>query len=282
MTSRPSVSAIMIFWNAERFIAEAIESVLAQTYRKWELLLIDDGSTDASTAIAKSYVRRHSGQIRYYEHPAHANLGMSAARNLGLQQARGEFVSFLDSDDVWLPPKLERQIELLVAHPHADVVCGPTRWWYSWTGHESDRHRDSLRELFVTGSTLYQPPELFYRFLRGEVRTPATCSPLIRSSAIKAVGGCEVSFEGMYEDQVLFAKLYAHASVFVTDQCWDNYRQHHHSHCAVSDRAGSAHWGDENAQRQIFLAWLHRYVREQCLSTPQQSGQESVAPDVAL
>ena len=84
---------MIIFWEAERFLEEAIESVVAQTYASWELLLVDDGSRDGSTAIARRYVRRFPDRMRYLEHPGHANLGMSASRNLGIRHSRGSYVA---------------------------------------------------------------------------------------------------------------------------------------------------------------------------------------------
>src|SRR5260221_13006285 len=107
--SVPLVSAIIIFLNEERFLAEAVESVLAQSFVDWELLLVDDGSTDGSAALAGSFARKHH-RIRYLRHPDRANHGMSASRNLGLDHARGQFVGFLDADDVWLPNKLSEQL----------------------------------------------------------------------------------------------------------------------------------------------------------------------------
>ena len=86
MTSRAtdaSVSVVMIFWNAQEFMDEAISSVLAQTHPDVELLLCDDGSTDASTAMAQRYAASHPGTVRYLEHPEHAHRGMSSTRNLG-------------------------------------------------------------------------------------------------------------------------------------------------------------------------------------------------------
>ena len=94
------VSTIIIFLNAERFLAEAIESVLAQTYPTWELWLVDDGSTDRSSQLARDYAARHAARIHYLEHPGHENRGKSASRNLGLRHARGEYVALLDADDV--------------------------------------------------------------------------------------------------------------------------------------------------------------------------------------
>src|SRR5215213_8596780 len=98
MSQPPRVSVIMIFLNTERFIEEAIESVFAQTYDDWELVLVDDGSTDASTAIARRYAAQHPHKVRYLEHAVHQNLGMSASRNLGIREAHGEFIAFLDAD----------------------------------------------------------------------------------------------------------------------------------------------------------------------------------------
>ena len=113
MSNKPLVSAIIIFLNAEKFIEEAIESVFAQTYENWELLLVDDGSTDSSTRIALRYAEQHHDKVRYLEHSGHQNLGMSAARNLGISHAKGAYLAFLDADDVWLPRKLEQQVAIM-------------------------------------------------------------------------------------------------------------------------------------------------------------------------
>src|SRR5579884_627502 len=98
MSHHPRVSAVIIFWNAERFLAEAVESVFAQTFDDWELLLVDDGSTDGSTAMAQEYANRNPDRAHYLEHEHHANRGRSASRNLGIRHAAGDYVAFLDAD----------------------------------------------------------------------------------------------------------------------------------------------------------------------------------------
>src|SRR4030095_6915955 len=113
MGSKKLVSVILIFLDAEPFIQEAIESVFAQTYDHWELLLVDDGSSDGSTAIARHYVEQCPENVRYFEHQGHQNRGMNASRNLGLRHARGKYIALLDADDVWLPVKLEQQVAIL-------------------------------------------------------------------------------------------------------------------------------------------------------------------------
>ena len=126
------VSCIIIFLNEEKYLAEAIESVVAQSYADWELLLVDDGSTDGSETIARAYCERFPEKIRYLTHEGRRNCGMSASRNLGLRSARGEFAAFLDGDDCWYPNKLERQVALFDQHPEAVMVCGATLYWHSW------------------------------------------------------------------------------------------------------------------------------------------------------
>ena len=105
----------------------AIESVLGQTYDRWELVLVDDGSNDRSTGIARDYATRFPEKVRYVEHDGHRNRGMSASRNLGIRMGEGAFVTFLDADDVWLPGKLQDQVTLLESHPEAAFVCGPAQ-----------------------------------------------------------------------------------------------------------------------------------------------------------
>src|SRR5262245_1282954 len=102
----PRVTAIIIFFNAKKFLREAIESAFAQTLDSWELILVDDGSTDGSSQIAQEYVANHPERVRRLEHADHRNCGMSISRNLGIRHATGEYVAFLDADDVWLPHTL--------------------------------------------------------------------------------------------------------------------------------------------------------------------------------
>jgi len=106
MDNQPLVSVIIILLNEEKFIAEAIDSVFAQDYDNWELLLVNDGSTDNSTNTALDYAQKNPQKVCYLEHPNYENCGMSASRNLGIEIAKGKFIAFLDADDIWLPGKL--------------------------------------------------------------------------------------------------------------------------------------------------------------------------------
>lgn len=251
------VSAIIIFLDAERFLDEAIASVFAQTYTDWELLLVDDGSTDGGTAIARRHAARAPDRVRYLEHPGHANRGMSASRNLGIGAARGTYVGFLDADDVWLPTKLAEQVAILRGHPEAAMVYGRTLIWHGWTGRPEDVARDHTMDLGVPADRLVAPPRLFFVLLENKAQSPTTCNALIRRDVLDRVGGFVDAFRTLYEDQVLFFKIHLAWPVYVASTCWARYRQRSGSYNVVSSM-DAYHRG-----RRPLLEWLAAYVAEQ-------------------
>jgi glycosyltransferase involved in cell wall biosynthesis len=263
MSRNPLVSTIIIFLNTEKFIAEAIESVFAQTYQNWELLVVDDGSTDGSTAIAKHYAEAYPEKVRYLEHSHHQNRGMSASRNLGINQAQGEYVAFLDADDVWLPSKVEQQVAILNSEPEAAMVYGRTQIWYSWTGRPEDSERDHFYELGVEPNTLIKPPNLFFLLLQNKTQTPTTCNVMIRREVFSTIGNFEEHFRGMYEDQAFFAKIQLKTSVYVANEVWAKYRQHPYS---CSSKAETQQY---YVARLPFLQWLRIYLEEQNVQEPE-------------
>lgn len=116
---QPVVSVIIPTYNRADLIFEAINSVLGQDYSALDLIVVDDGSTDNTAELLKPFVE--SGQLRYF---SQANSGQATARNLGLTQARGAFICFLDSDNLWEPGKLSAQVSYLEQHPDVDIVYG--------------------------------------------------------------------------------------------------------------------------------------------------------------
>ncbi len=116
MADKPPVSVVIPVYNGERYLAEAIESVLAQTYRSFEVTVVDDGSTDQTRNIIKSYP-----ELNYLYQ---ANSGPAAAKNTGIRTAQGEFLSFLDADDIWMPDKLHLQMAEFDSDPELDIVSG--------------------------------------------------------------------------------------------------------------------------------------------------------------
>lgn len=136
MRDAPDVSCVISAFNAERFLAEAIESVLNQTHRSLELIVIDDGSTDGTAQLAAGYGDRLV-LIRQ------ANEGCHGARNAGVRSARGRFVAFLDADDVWLPRKLELQLRRFAEKPSTHLcVTHFQNFWTPELAQEAERYRD--------------------------------------------------------------------------------------------------------------------------------------------
>ena len=121
--SPPTVSVITPSHNAKDFLAKTIESVIAQTYTNWELLVIDDASTDGSLALAKTY-EADDDRIRVISFPF--NVGPANARNEGIKQSRGRFIAFLDGDDLWEPHKLDTQINVMLRENWAFSFGGYT------------------------------------------------------------------------------------------------------------------------------------------------------------
>jgi glycosyltransferase involved in cell wall biosynthesis len=246
------VSVMTIFLDEERFLGEAIESVLGQEYGSWELLLVDDGSTDGSTELARRYARQHRA-IHYLEHPGHANKGMSEARNLALAHARGALVALLDADDVWYTDTLARQVSLLERHPRAAMACGTALWWESWRGGgdfcDVVAARASVRESPI------EPPDFASLIVRDGAAVPCPCTTIVRTSCLRNVGGLEGSFRSLYEDQVLYAKIGLEWPVVVTSECLGRYRQHEEQACVQAANEGTV-----GESRSRFLAWLRGYA----------------------
>jgi glycosyltransferase involved in cell wall biosynthesis len=218
----PSVSIICIFLDMEAFIAEAIKSVLDQDFEDFELLLVDDGSTDGSTSIARDFERRFPDKVRYLEHEGHANRGMSASRNLGIQCSTAPYLAFIDADDRWRPTKLSQQITILDREPEAAMVCGRVNYWETWRG-----GRDRLVFTGHRRDGLSRPPEtLLSLYPLGVVDAPCPSDIMVRRSAVEAVGGFEESFTGFYEDMAFFVKIFAEFPVWLSTSVWLDYRRH--------------------------------------------------------
>ncbi|HMQ29574.1 MAG TPA: glycosyltransferase [Chloroflexaceae bacterium] len=268
MPQQPTVSIITPFANPGPFLAEAVASVLRQTRGDWELLLVDDGSTDGSAAVALALAEQHPDRVRYLAHEGGGSRGKSAARNRGLAHARGAYIALLDADDVFHPEKLERQVAVLELHPEAGMVYGPTLSWHSWSGRPEDSRRDQLGRLGVEPERLFAPPELLTRFLRDGGMVPCTCGLLARRGLVEQVGGFDERIQDLYEDQVLIAKLCLAAPVYVSGFCGGRDRQHEGSSTAQAIRAGHYHPRRPNRARRAFLAWLARYCDERAVRDP--------------
>ncbi|WP_454062766.1 glycosyltransferase family 2 protein [Candidatus Nitrospira salsa] len=254
-SNRLLVSSVIIFLNAEKFIEEAVESVFCQTYKNWELILVDDGSTDYSTDIAQRYVAHYPNKVRYVEHQDHQNRGMSASRNLGVHHSIGDYIAFLDADDIWLSHKLERQLEILETHQEVAAAFSPWQEWLSCV--ENDHAPDLVQNLGVEPNSVIQPAQLVPLWLKGDSAIPGHCGSLWRRRVILHAGGFDDSFRDYYEDLVLLIKVHLEAPVYVGGECLSKYRQHEGSSCALMEKSGK----DREAKLK-FYQWLEDYLRK--------------------
>ena len=122
MSHGPLISVVIPTFNRTRQVQAALRSVLAQTYPEFEVIVVDDGSTDGTGQALQALIGQEdcNGRVRYFFRP---NQGQSAARNMGIEKARGELVAFLDSDDIWLPEKLEWQVRALQQFQDKSCAC---------------------------------------------------------------------------------------------------------------------------------------------------------------
>jgi hypothetical protein len=190
-TTAPSISVAMSVYNGERFLADAIESVLEQTYGDFEFLILDDGSSDASRAIARHYAARDS-RIRLI---ARENRGLVASLNELLDAARAPLVARMDADDICLPERFARQIAFLEAHPDVGVLG-------TWT-EDIDEHGAAY--------TLEAPdhPSTHTGFLAAiDAGAPLLCHPaaMFRRDLVRSVGGYHSAFRHC-EDLDLWLRL---------------------------------------------------------------------------
>lgn len=183
----PKVSVLLPVWNAERYLAGAIQSVLAQSFADFELLIVDDGSTDGSGALIRRYRDR---RIRRIENEK--NLGVTRSLNLGLEQARGRYLARMDADDLCAPERLERQVAFLDAHPQVALVAIRARR-IDAVGAEI-----GIIDTPSDGETLRRQLRRRNCIVHGSV--------MMRAEAVRALGGYDESMERA-EDYDLWLRL---------------------------------------------------------------------------
>ncbi|HZD32632.1 MAG TPA: glycosyltransferase [Candidatus Angelobacter sp.] len=207
----PLISVIVNLYNGRATLAEAMDSVLAQTYSDWELLIWDDCSSDGSVEVARGY---DDARIRYYR--SDAQLALGQARQAAIDMAQGEWIAFLDQDDVWLPRKLEQQLALARERPEAALIYGRTvRFYPSGTERDYDQAHEyaPLPEGDIFGS------------LFGESCYIAMSSAMFRRSALPAVGGIPESIR-IIPDYYLYTAVARRFPAVAVQEVVCRYRMH--------------------------------------------------------
>lgn len=202
------VSVIIPCYNAAQFLTETIESVLAQTYSNYEIIAVDDGSTDDTATVLASYADR----ITILYHGNRQNRGQAASTNLGLSHADSEYIAFIDSDDIWMPEKLQKQVEILETHQDVGlvytngyVIDGVGKKCYSLfdiAHHENNGIGDILLNCYI--------------------RTPSLV--LVRKSLIDAAGPFPANI--VPGDHYLWVKISEISRFYFLDEKLTCYREH--------------------------------------------------------
>ncbi len=197
MENKPLVSIIMPAFNAEKTILESIESVLSQTYRNWELIVINDGSLDRTSAVVLAI---NDERLRLIEQE---NGGVAKARNNGINNAKGEYIAFLDSDDLWLEDKLEKQVSVLVVGKH--VMCYSKTWCF----------RDSLNQIsdsFVNIAMNFEDKDkiLIYDFI-------PTLTVLISKEVLDEVGCFDETLRGTEDWDLWIRVLQKYEAIYLEE-----------------------------------------------------------------
>ena len=253
-TDTPLISTVIAFLNPGTWLAEAIESVINQSYKNWEIILVDDGSAKEDSEMAIDYSEKYPEKIVYTEHAGHVNRGLTISRNVGITKAQGEFIAFLDADDCWLPEKLTRQILLFKKFPEVQMICEASCFWYSW----KDVYQKDYIMQIGTQQGIYQPPELMkILYPLGEGQPPCPSGIIIKKEALLRSGGFEEQFSGvyqLYEDQAFLSKIYLKEIVYISREANNYYRKR--------DNSMSSAVKDELIYKKVRLfyhEWLMNY-----------------------
>lgn len=254
MIETPLVSILTPFLDAAPFLEEAIASVREQDFEHWELLLIDDGSRDASLETAR-LAAAHNPRIHLIAALDNGPKGAAAARNRGLREARGRYIAFLDADDKYEPFMLSRHISLFEKYNDLAMVYGPTRWW-----HPDDASLDQIEDMRDIAGQIHEPPDLLEKvILANDSPVPCTCAVTIRRDLLVGICGFEENFR-LYEDQTVWARIMLDHRVYVDDKPVAFYRQHAASVSAKTDASGKHGRHGGLPARSAFLDYVDQIV----------------------
>jgi SAM-dependent methyltransferase len=273
LEGRPAVSVLMPMFNAAQYVAEAIESVRSQTLDRWELIIVDDGSTDESYAIARRYAEREPDRIRVFQHPDRANHGLSRTLNYAVAQAAASYIAFLDADDAWMPERLAYDIAVLDANPAIAAAISNTLYWWM------DEDRPAWVDQFGSPHNCVWPPRSFFRsaWLRQESDIPCITAFTARTAVLRKLGGFDESYS-VAQDMKIIAEIAFRYPVFVADACNTEYRRTRESLWSRSVMEGR----DAECRRR-FRKWLKALIEREAADDPAllkqfMAGLPSIAP----
>jgi glycosyltransferase involved in cell wall biosynthesis len=189
----PKISVIIPAYNSASYLSDAVESVLNQSFQDFEIIIIDDGSTDNTKEIAEKYIQKHGNKIRYFYQ---GNKGVGAARNKGIEESKGEYIAFLDSDDILLPESLIRRQGFLSDYPEASLVF--TDYYLMAGRYDSINTPQLLEKNFLNSfkkeilakkdDEIIFNQNFYYKYFEFSPRPIWTCAVMMRKDIIDNVG----------------------------------------------------------------------------------------------
>lgn len=233
MDFHPEISVIMPAYNAERYITESINSVISQTYILWELLVIDDGSTDNTSrrieAFSDSRIRRIT---------LSSNCGLTTARKMGIRESKGEFIAFLDADDIAIVDRLQSQIQIFESNPNI-ILCGSFAYVINENGDVGGLIKKPATNEFIKAT-------LFFGF--------PFCTPtvMMRSSIAKKYVGEEFDDWQKADDYILFSRMLLDGSFINIEKPLLYYRIHNANNRITNDR------NNADIVHGRMIAWQHQ------------------------
>lgn len=254
--NNPKVSVIIQFLNSEKYLPQAIESVIRQTFQDWELVLVDGGSEDQSVEAARSYQKALPEKIKILEHKGEQTLGIFSSRIWGAKEAKAPILAHLDSDDEWHPQFLERHYAIcqsVFGSSPGMVYCPVTYWW------EDPALAAKSYVQPVPPPGLHEPPDLLLSFIEGGYQKSAANSGVMiaRNIILEAESLIGTAEEKAGDDQFLWSFVILKYPVFISPEPLVRYRQWSGSTCAIAEKEDKiSHF------IQHHLEWLHTYLAE--------------------
>lgn len=246
------VTVICIAGSSGRFLCETVGSVLAQDYQDYELLLIDDETDHSRTVRARGYSLQWPDRVSCLRHAHQSPGARSAARNLALAQARGEYVAFVDADDRWQPRKLREQVALMEAYKEVGMVAGAITHRCC----QEERLGDPVPTGHLIDAIAPAPEAALAVYPLGRAAPPCLSDVMIRRSVLEKVGCFEPSLAGPFEDSACFGKLLLAAPAYFSSRSWTECRNHKPS--CMASIVGGSHY---SAERAAFLQWYAGYLQ---------------------
>lgn len=270
--AQPLVSIVVPFYNHRHLIKRAAENLFKQSYRNWELILVDNNSSDGSGEVAQALAKEYPEKIRY----AYQGIrGIPYAYNKGLAEARGEYICFLDVDDEFPPTKLANQVPILEGHPEAGMVYGLTRRIYVRDG------RNIIQDAGIAHEGVNEPPYLGIDWINCLYHLPQNGAALVRTSIARGIGGFPQNLLMGNDDAAFLIKLALNYKVWFLPKEAIYYYRHPQSEGARLNREQSVTLRYIDTYASWVVPYTFEYEKRTGDNRPRYWAERSLAGNLA-